>query len=38
MQQILVAGLRGLTGTDMNSPRYQAAAKACGVSLPGDGG
>jgi len=22
------------TGIDMNSPRYQAAAKACGVSLP----
>jgi hypothetical protein len=26
------------TGIDMNSPQYQAAAKACGVSLPSGGG
>ena len=26
------------TGIDMNSPQYQAAAKACGVSLPPGGG
>lgn len=26
------------TGIDMNSPQYQAAAKACGVSLPSSGG
>ncbi len=30
--------LIGPTGIDMNSPQYQAAAKACGVSLPSGGG
>lgn len=40
MQHKFIASLRCTaaqaipTGIDMNSPQYQAAAKACGVSLP----